>query len=42
MMAAVGNRVEALHRSRFGKLELPADLRPGAWCWLPGMHAIAD
>ena len=36
MMAAVGNRVEALHRSRFGKLELPSDLKPGAWCWLAG------
>ncbi|HEX7688252.1 MAG TPA: 16S rRNA pseudouridine(516) synthase [Burkholderiaceae bacterium] len=41
MMAAVGNRVEALHRSRFGRLELPADLAPGTWCWLPGTHVVA-
>ena len=41
MMAAVGNRVEALHRSRFGRLELPADLAPGAWCWLAGPQVIA-
>ena len=42
MMAAVSNRVEALHRSRFGKLELPTDLKPGAWFWLAGPAAIAD
>ena len=34
MLAAVGNRVEALHRSRIGALALPADLPPGAWRWL--------
>jgi len=34
MIAAVGNRVEALHRSRIGGLALPADLRPGGWRWL--------
>ncbi|ODS92424.1 MAG: 16S rRNA pseudouridine(516) synthase [Burkholderiales bacterium 66-5] len=34
MVAAVGNRVEALHRSRIGGLALPADLAPGQWCWL--------
>lgn len=34
MVAAVGNRVEALHRSRIGRLDLPADLAPGAWRWL--------
>lgn len=34
MLAAVGNRVEALHRSRIGQLELPADLAAGQWCWL--------
>lgn len=33
MLAAVGNRVEALHRSGFGALRLPADLAPGHWCW---------
>lgn len=34
MVAAVGNRVEGLHRSRIGDLELPADLAPGQWRWL--------
>ncbi len=34
MLAAVGNRVEALHRSRIGALELPGDLLPGQWRWL--------
>ena len=34
MLAAVGNRVEALHRSQIGQLVLPADLAPGQWRWL--------
>ena len=34
MLAAVGNRVEALHRSRIGDLELPPELAPGQWRWL--------
>ena len=34
MLAAVGNRVEGLHRSRIGGLVLPADLAPGQWRWL--------
>jgi 16S rRNA pseudouridine516 synthase len=34
MLAAVGNRVETLHRSRFGALTIPAGLAPGQWCWL--------
>ncbi len=34
MVAAVGNRVEALHRSSFGSLTLPADLPPGHWRWV--------
>lgn len=34
MVAAVGNRVEGLHRSRIGGLELPTDLAPGQWRWL--------
>ena len=34
MVAAVGNRAEALHRSRIGGLALPADLAPGEWRWL--------
>jgi len=34
MIAAVGNRVERLHRSRIGGFELPGDLAPGQWRWL--------
>jgi 16S rRNA pseudouridine516 synthase len=34
MVAAAGNRVEALHRERIGGFALPADLAPGAWRWL--------
>jgi 16S rRNA pseudouridine516 synthase len=34
MLAAVGNRVEALHRAQIGALRLPADLAPGQWRWL--------
>ena len=34
MVAAVSNRVEALHRSQIGRLCLPADLAPGQWRWL--------
>jgi 16S rRNA pseudouridine516 synthase len=34
MVAAAGNRVEALHRESVGGLVLPADLRPGEWRWL--------
>jgi len=34
MLAAVGNRVEGLHRSQIGGLTLPADLAPGQWRWL--------
>jgi 16S rRNA pseudouridine516 synthase len=33
MVAAVGNRVEALHRSAVGALALPPDLAPGQWRW---------
>ncbi len=40
MVAAAGNRVEALHRSHFGALALPADLLPGQWRWLDGPHLI--
>lgn len=35
MLAAVGNPVQALHRSRIGSLALPTDLAPGQWRWLP-------
>ncbi len=34
MIAAVGNRVEALHRSAIGPVSLPDDLAPGNWRWL--------
>lgn len=34
MVAAVGNRVEALHRIRMGTLELDAGLGLGQWRWL--------
>jgi 16S rRNA pseudouridine516 synthase len=34
MLAAVGNRVTRLHRSRIGGLALPPELAPGKWQWL--------
>ncbi len=34
MLAAVGNRVEGLHRSQMGAFKLPSDLPAGAWRWL--------
>lgn len=34
MVAAAGNRVEALHREAIGELFLPPDLKPGEWRWL--------
>ena len=34
MIAAVGNRVEKLHRSAIGGLSLPASLPAGHWCFL--------
>jgi len=34
MLAAVGNRVQALHRSSIGGLCLPDELLPGQWRWL--------
>jgi 16S rRNA pseudouridine516 synthase len=40
MVAAVSNRVEALHRSAFANLSLPADLKPGQWCWLQDASAL--
>jgi 16S rRNA pseudouridine516 synthase len=41
MLAAVGNRVEALHRSRIGGLALPEDLAPGQWRWLDAAQVEA-
>jgi 16S rRNA pseudouridine516 synthase len=34
MVAAVGNRVEGLHRSTFGSLTLDAVPQPGQWRWV--------
>ena len=34
MVAATGNRVEALHREAVGGLALPTDLQPGEWRWI--------
>lgn len=34
MVAAAGNRVEALARTAIGGLRLPGDLEQGAWRWL--------
>ena len=34
MVAAVSNRVEALHRAQIGGLYLPTDLAAGQWRWL--------
>jgi len=34
MVAAVGNRVESLHRSSIGSMQLSDDLPPGRWRWL--------
>lgn len=34
MVAAAGNRVEALHREAVAGLSLPEDLKPGQWRWL--------
>jgi 16S rRNA pseudouridine516 synthase len=41
MLAAVGNRVEALHRSGFGALQLPDDLLPGQWRWVEPADVLA-
>ena len=40
MVAATGNTVQRLHRSRYGVLDLPHDLAPGQWRWLPGPQAL--
>jgi 16S rRNA pseudouridine516 synthase len=41
MLAAVGNRVDALHRSCIGGLVLPDDLPPGKWRWLGPLELAA-
>jgi 16S rRNA pseudouridine516 synthase len=40
MVAATGNTVQRLHRSRYGLLALPDELEPGQWRWLPGPQAV--
>jgi 16S rRNA pseudouridine516 synthase len=40
MVAAAGNRVEALKRVAFGKFELPGNLPEGKWMWLSGARDI--
>ena len=42
MVAAAGNRVDALERIAFGALTLPADLAPGQWVWLPGPEVFYE
>ena len=41
MVAAVGNRVEGLHRSRIGSVALPPDLLPAQWRWLAPAEVAA-
>ena len=40
MVAAAGNHVTTLHRSRYGALQLPPGLAPGQWAWVEGLAAI--
>jgi 16S rRNA pseudouridine516 synthase len=41
MLAAVGNRVEALHRASVGGLRLGPDLPSGQWRWLSADETAA-
>ena len=41
MLAAVGNRVETLHRSAIGGVQIPAQLLPGQWAWLSAADRLA-
>ncbi|OYW79641.1 MAG: 16S rRNA pseudouridine(516) synthase, partial [Polynucleobacter sp. 32-46-5] len=34
MMAAVGNHVAKLHRTKIGQYTMPENLKEGEWCWL--------
>ena len=38
MVAAAGNRVDALQREAIGDLLLPDDLKPGEWRWLSAVN----
>ena len=40
MVAAVGNHVTGLHRSRYGALALSDALPSGQWAWVEGLAAI--
>ncbi len=40
MVAAVGNRVENLHRLQIGRFKLPIDLPVGAWRWLSSAELL--
>ncbi|MCY7315799.1 MAG: pseudouridine synthase [Rubrivivax sp.] len=42
MLAAAGNRCDALHRSAFGRLVLPAALGIGQWCWVDAATITAE
>lgn len=44
MVAAAGNHVDALHRSRIGGFALPPTLAPGQWMWLEAgeLAALAE
>ncbi|HNJ77196.1 MAG: 16S rRNA pseudouridine(516) synthase [Rhodocyclaceae bacterium] len=41
MVAAIGNRVEALRRMAIGGLQLPEDLAEGRWRWLSAADQLA-
>jgi 16S rRNA pseudouridine516 synthase len=41
MVAAAGNHVERLHRSKIGGFALPPDLAPGQWRWLTNVDLAA-
>ena len=41
MIAAAGNRVETLHRSRFGTLDLAGTPAPGQWRWVSAAERAA-
>ncbi len=41
MLAAVSNRVDALHRRSIGGYQLPEDLAPGQWRWLDADDLVA-
>lgn len=42
MVAAVGNRVEALHRERMGVFALPLELKPGEWVYVDAPKTAAS